>query len=232
MEMYDLSIQFDHHCTISDLSSKYPSADFQFWDNVQRGFLEIKSKKPDDFSPINMELRKLARDKDFAILQKKVNQKGELSALVMFDHDSKGSSVSMVAKCGCFLVFPMFISAGREYLHILAFEKGASTRLLKSLRTAGNARIEKERRIDFEISGLSSIMPLINPISDLTSKQVTALATSMRYGYYELPRHTSTGKIASALNVPRTTFQDHRKKAETKLMNALAPYIMTHVEQQ
>jgi predicted DNA binding protein len=230
--MYDISIQFDHHCTVSDLSSKFPSANFQFWDNIRRGFIEIKSKEPDDFYPINIELRKLARGNDCTILQKKVNLKGELSALVMFDHQSKGSSVNMVAKCGCFLIFPMVIIAGREYFHILGFDKGASTRLLKTFRAEGNARIEKERRINFEISGLSSIMPLINPISDMTSKQIAALAMSMRYGYYELPRHTSTGKIASALNVPRTTFQDHRKKAETKLMNALAPYIITHVEQR
>jgi predicted DNA binding protein len=79
---------------------------------------------------------------------------------------------------------------------------------------------------------LSSVMPLINPVSDLTSKQVAALATSMRFGYYDLPRRTSTGKIANAVHVPRTTLQEHRKKAETKLMNALAPYIMTHAGQR
>jgi predicted DNA binding protein len=59
--------------------------------------------------------------------------------------------------------------------------------------------------------------------------QLNALATSMALGYYQQPRRTSTGKIAAALKVPRTTFQDHRKKAETKLMTALAPYVLTYV---
>jgi predicted DNA binding protein len=229
--MYEISVRLLHHCTISDLSARFPSANFQFWDNVQRGYVEITSKRSDDFAPMNVELRKLQRGNVYTILQKKVNRKGELSALITFDHDSKGSSVSMVAECGCFLVFPVVISAGLEYLHILAFDKGATKRLLNRFNSEGEAMIEKERRINFEISGLSSVMPLINPISDLTSKQAAALAMSMRLGYYERPRHTSTGKIANAVNVPRTTFQDHRKKAETKLMNALAPYIMTHVEQ-
>jgi predicted DNA binding protein len=228
--MYELSIQLDHHCTMSDLSAKFPSANFQFWDNGQWGFIEIKSRRSEDFYPMNVELRKLQRGNDCTILQKKVNAKGELSALLMFEHDSRGSSVGMVGDCGCFLVFPLVISAGREFLHILAFDKGASKRLLRSFNSVGNARIEKERRINFEISGLSSVMPLINPISDLTSKQAAALAMSMRGGYYDLPRRTSTGRIAKAANVPRTTFQDHRKKAETKLMNALAPYILSHVK--
>jgi predicted DNA binding protein len=228
--MYEIFAELDHHCTISDLSARFPSANFQFWDNVQRGYLEIKTKNPDELYPMNLELRKLERGDTFTILQKKVNSKGELSALVSFEHESKGSSVSLVGECGCFLVFPLVIIGGREFLHILAFDKGASGRLMKAFNAEGTARIERERRINFDMSGLSSVMPLINPIADLTSKQVTALATSMRYGYYERPRHTSTGKIASAVKVPRTTFQDHRKKAETKLLNALAPYILTHAE--
>ncbi len=224
--MYEVSIQFDHHCTISDLSARFPSAKFQFWDNVQRGFIEIQSKKPGDLYPMSVELRKLRRGDDCTILQKKVNEKGELSALLMFEHESKGSSVSLVAECGCFLVFPVTIIAGHEFVHVLAFERAAVKRLMSAFASEGNARIEHERRINFEISGLSSVMPLINPISDLTSKQVAALAMSMRYGYYERPRRTSTGKIARAANVPRTTFQDHRKKAETKLIKSFSPYLL------
>jgi predicted DNA binding protein len=230
--MYEISVEFDHHCTISDLSARFPSANFQFWDNVQRGFIEIKSERIDDLRPMSIELRKLQRGLDCTVLQKKVNAKGELTALLMFDHDNKGSSVSLVAECGCFLLFPLIITAGREYLHILAFDKGASQRLRRRLNAEGEARIERVRRIHFDTSGLSSVMPLINPVSDLTPKQLAALATSMRLGYYELPRHTSTGKIANAVHVPRTTFQDHRKKGETKLMHALAPYIMTHAAQR
>jgi predicted DNA binding protein len=226
--MYELFVDLEHHCTISDLSARFPSASFRFWDNAQRGFIEIRSERPEDFRPMNIELRKLQRGIDCTILQKKVNAKGEWSALLTFEHESKGSSVSIVAESGCFLVFPMDIVAGREFLHILAFDQRATKRLMKNLNAAGEARIERERRIKFDASGLSSVMPLINPISDLTPKQVAALAVSMRHGYYEVPRHTSTGKIASAVHVPRTTLQDHRKKAETKLMNALAPYIMTH----
>jgi predicted DNA binding protein len=71
-------------------------------------------------------------------------------------------------------------------------------------------------------------MPLFDPLSGLTPMQLNALVTSMAFGYYSQPRRTSTGKIASALNVPRTTFQEHRKKAESKLMAALAPYVLTY----
>jgi len=229
--MYELFVQLELRCTISDVSAKFPAAKFQFWDNAQRGFLEITSTRAEDLRPMNLALRKLQRGNDCTILQKKVNSEGELSALLTFEYKSKGSSVGLVSECGCFLIFPLVIVAGRKFLHILAFDKRSVRRLIQRFNAEGNATIEKERRINFDVSGLSSLMPLINPIADLTSKQVTALAMSMRHGYYELPRHTSTGKIANAVHVPRTTFQDHRKKAETKLMHALAPYILTHAQQ-
>jgi predicted DNA binding protein len=63
----------------------------------------------------------------------------------------------------------------------------------------------------------------------MTPMQVSALATSMALGYYRMPRRTSTGKIAASLKVPRTTFQEHRLKAESKLMAALTPYVLTYV---
>jgi predicted DNA binding protein len=66
----------------------------------------------------------------------------------------------------------------------------------------------------------------------MTTMQLNALATSMALGYYQLPRRTSTGRMAESLRVPRTTFQEHRKKAESKLMAALAPYVLTHVGKQ
>jgi len=93
----------------------------------------------------------------------------------------------------------------------------------------GKAEIESQRLIDIGTVDQSSVMPLVNPLSNLTSMQLNALATSMALGYYRQPRRTSTGKIAAALKVPRTTFQEHRNKAESKLMTALTPYVLTYV---
>jgi hypothetical protein len=52
----------------------------------------------------------------------------------------------------------------------------------------------------------------------------------MAMGYYGSPRRVSTGEMAAALGVPRTTFQQRRKSAEAKLMAALAPLILTRAE--
>ena len=52
-----------------------------------------------------------------------------------------------------------------------------------------------------------------------------AMLTAFRYGYYNLPRNADLQTIAAKEKVPRTTFQEHLKKAENKLVAALVPYV-------
>ena len=52
-----------------------------------------------------------------------------------------------------------------------------------------------------------------------------AMLTAFRYGYYNLPRNADLQTIAAKEKVPRTTFQEHLKKAENKLVTALVPYV-------
>ncbi len=48
---------------------------------------------------------------------------------------------------------------------------------------------------------------------------------ALDYGYYSLPRGASAEEIARRLGVPRTSFVDHLRKAENKVMQAMASYL-------
>jgi len=61
--------------------------------------------------------------------------------------------------------------------------------------------------------------------SGLTERQMAALITAHRHGYYNLPRDSDVQTIAAKEKVPRTTFQEHLKKAENKLVGALMPHM-------
>lgn len=141
----------------------------------------------------------------------------------------RGSTLDLIMGSDCLFVLPIMFQGGWETYHVIAFDKRAAGRLLEKFGSRGKAEIESQKLIDIGTVDQSSVMPLVNPLSNLTSMQLNALATSMALGYYRQPRRTSTGKIAAALKVPRTTFQEHRKKAESKLMTALTPYVLTYV---
>ncbi len=59
-------------------------------------------------------------------------------------------------------------------------------------------------------------------ISTLTDKQRKALLTAYGLGYYEVPRRVSSEEIAKLLNIDRSTFTEHLRKAEKRIVrNAL-----------
>jgi hypothetical protein len=59
----------------------------------------------------------------------------------------------------------------------------------------------------------------------LTAKQAEALRVAFERGYYRVPKRISTEEIAQQVRVPRTTDEEHLRKAESKVLSAIAPYL-------
>ncbi len=230
--MQEISLRFHHECPYSTLSRRFPEAKISLWDNLQREFLDVRSDRSKDWQRMNRELEALARNKGSKILRKTSDGKSYQFMIMTCACERKGSTLDMVMQSDCLFVPPIRFQAGWETYHVVGFDKGAAARLLSRFRAKGEAEIASMKDIDTESLDQSTVVPLTDPLSGMTPMQLNALATSMAFGYYRLPRRTSTGKIAASLRVPRTTFQEHRKKAESKLMAALAPYVLTYVGEQ
>ena len=61
--------------------------------------------------------------------------------------------------------------------------------------------------------------------ADLTGKQMDAILKAHRYGYYASPREVTTESIARSLGVSRSTYEEHLRKAENRIMASLIPYL-------
>ncbi len=60
-------------------------------------------------------------------------------------------------------------------------------------------------------------------LPDLSPRQREALVTAFEAGYYEIPREATTEELGEALGVDRRTAEEHLRRAENKLLGALAP---------
>lgn len=226
--MYELDLRFQHSCPYSDLSRRFPAAKLLLWDNFRKEFLDVRSIDRGDWPRLNSALEALARKKGSKILRKTSDGKSYQSLIMTCACERKDSTLDMIMVSDCLFVPPITIRRGEETYHAIAFDRGSPRRMLARFRRKGRAEIVGQVEVDTESLEKASFVPLLDPLSGMTRMQLSALATSMERGYYRLPRRTSTGKMAAALKVPRTTFQEHRKKAESKLMAALAPYVLTY----
>jgi predicted DNA binding protein len=62
-------------------------------------------------------------------------------------------------------------------------------------------------------------------LGSLTSKQLLALIEAIEDGYYATPKHATVEELAARLGTPRSTFEEHLRKAEIKVMRTLRPYV-------
>jgi hypothetical protein len=69
------------------------------------------------------------------------------------------------------------------------------------------------------------VISLSSVFSELTQKQVNALLSALDYGYYQVPKRLTAEEIARKQRVPRTTYEEHVRKAESKILRAMAPYM-------
>jgi hypothetical protein len=49
--------------------------------------------------------------------------------------------------------------------------------------------------------------------------------SALDYGYYQVPKRLTAEEIARKQRVPRTTYEEHVRKAESKILRAMAPYM-------
>jgi len=220
MTLFEVTFRVKHDCPFGNLSRKFPSMKMFVWCNRKHEVLEMIVGKPSDYEEV----------------KKDVQKRGGI-----IGEASDRSKVHLITKnCGCTLdnsvsknidaynllhILPVIYKAGWEYYKVVAFKHNDVKRLLNRLDERG-FQVEVLRKNPFEGAIAGSVAITVNSLfANLTKKQIEALLTSYSMGYYQMPRKANASSIATARHVPRTTFEEHLKKAENKLVANLVPYL-------
>jgi hypothetical protein len=88
---------------------------------------------------------------------------------------------------------------------------------VKQVKTILNTLRHQEIR--YKILSLTDAKFSVNsPLNFLTEKQRRVLIASYKFGYYSLPRKTSSEQLAKKLNLHKSALATHRRKAELRLI--------------
>ncbi|MCI4348556.1 MAG: helix-turn-helix domain-containing protein [Thermoplasmata archaeon] len=121
----------------------------------------------------------------------------------------------------CRLTIPWMYQDGWGYFRVLSLDGGRLRSLLSQVGKNGELRLI--RKTEMPVDVLPTTTWIQGVFSELTPKQAEAVLQAHRAGYYLSPRNVTRGQIAQKLGVGRTTFEEHIRKAERKVMNALVP---------
>jgi len=131
-----------------------------------------------------------------------------------------------IASYGCSILFPALFSDAREFYRVLAPTRDRLKQLLERLQEFGGANLEALTDVGAE--ALQVQVDLGEVAGQLTKKQLAALSTAVEAGYYDSPRRTSTERLAVSFRISRTTFEEHLRKAESKVLRSVMTIIGSH----
>lgn len=67
---------------------------------------------------------------------------------------------------------------------------------------------------------LKQLKPAASPTSTLSARQAEVIRAAIEAGYFEWPRRTDAQTLASSLGISHSTFLEHLRKAEGKLLTS------------
>ena len=206
----------------ADITRRFPSMSVFVWCNRENDVVEVIVRNPEDYALVMDEFR----THPWMGVIEEVSDNRRLYLNVSECHCMKQDTiVRHIGELDILNVFPNVIENGWSYHRLMVFRHKDLEELLRRFDNWGwTCRILRKTPFDgFIASSLTLTTDAL--FSGLTERQMEALLTAHRHGYYNLPRDADVQAIAAKEKVPRTTFQEHLKKAENKLVAALVPHM-------
>jgi predicted DNA binding protein len=110
---------------------------------------------------------------------------------------------------------PKMVDGHEEWSVLVHAPRRAVIETLDTIRAERDAEISLER-----IAGVETPMghSMDEREGHLSPRQQEALTLARERGYYEWPREVTAGELAAELGVAKTTFLEHLRRAESKLL--------------
>jgi predicted DNA binding protein len=145
--------------------------------------------------------------------------RGERAALVR--QRVAGDDVDRAAdEADCSFLLPLVNRDGREVLPVMARQRSDVQRFVAALERSGT--VVAVDVVPAELASLALPVPLGQLFAGLTPRQMQALVDAIAGGYYASPRRASAHDLAAREGVEASTFSEHLRKAEGRVLGALA----------
>ncbi|MDG6986103.1 MAG: helix-turn-helix domain-containing protein [Nitrososphaerota archaeon] len=222
--MFDVSLKLEHSLPFSNLSKLFPLVGIQRWCNLQVDILEFESTREEDMEGLEPALRKMLKELGARLIRFNRYSPKNFEAVVACRCAVDNSTVARIEWAECIPVMPVEYRGGTEYCRFLAFTKETLERAISSLSKFARLEIVSKSVVTRESARGAITVPVDELLSSLTEKQLAAFISAMQLGYYGMPKETTIEEIASRQGMKRSTYEEHLRKAELKILRAVRPY--------
>jgi predicted DNA binding protein len=219
MGLWEVSLRASYEYPFIDLSREVPETPISMWCLWNHELLQVPNRDPAVVGRVEKAIRKAGR-----VVDQWVDARSARLFLLQCTCPRYENSLwNLIEAHQCWDAPPVVYRDGWANFRVISFEQKRTRDLYDELRQLGSAELLRKRELSLSVLPTSVWTNVL--FGDLTGKQAEALLTAHRFGYYTSPRQVTTEPIAASLGVGRTTFEEHLRKAENRVIAALIPYL-------
>ena len=226
MTLYETAFRLQHDCPFNELSRQHPELSISSWCNSETDVMEISADDPASFNELQKDLKSVEK-----ALKTKITRRSNSTnnIQIVIQHcgcENVPAPVSPVfERNNCLELQPTIYKGGWEYYRLIAFSEKDLKKVFATIEPYCKVEIISQRVIPSGAVKETMLVSTSSLFGGLTRKQVQALVFALENGYYQVPKRVTTEEMASKLRLPRTTYEEHLRKAEGKVLRSMAPYI-------
>ena len=219
MSLYEASIRVKHECPYREISERHPDLTIREWPLSDCQVLEISSEATptdellDEISQLGTVLHESEDEDGYHVVTQSCLCSLEESIIDRFEEHN------------CLYQSPTIYRQGWEHYTAVAFDGEDLRKLLDNLRSDREIELLSKTSISETQIPHSMLAPAGQLFEDLTDRQLAALQLALERGYYEQPRKTSLRDLAEQTAVARSTYEEHLRKAENKLITNAGQFL-------
>ena len=219
MGIWEVSFRTQYDYPFIQISGRHPGIPISMWCIWGRELLQVPTQDEHELAAIEREIRKAGR-----VIDKWIEAQEARIFMLRCTCGTYENSPWNVWEPYQFVDAPPAVyQDGWGYFRVLNFEEERTRELFRDLNKLGPTELIRKREL--ALNFLPSSVWVNSLFADLTGKQIDAILKAHRYGYYSSPREVTTENIARSLGVSRSTYEEHLRKAENRIMASLIPYL-------
>jgi predicted DNA binding protein len=219
MSLFQASFRIRHECPYRELSEQYPDLTIKEWYLSDCQVLEISTVGVptddllDDIDHLGTMLHKSEEENGLHVVMQSC-----LCAL-------EGSIIERFEEYNCLYQPPTVHRHGWEHYSVIAFDEEQIRALYNDLAADRDIEVLSKTGLEQTQIPESLLAPMDQLFHGLTDRQLVAIRLALDNGYYEQPRKASIAELARQTSVARSTFEEHLRKAENKLLGNVGPFV-------
>jgi len=219
MSLFEASFRVKHECPYREISERHPDLTIREWYLSDCQVIETTSPEPPT-DELLAEIEQLG-----TILHESVDESGLHVVTQSCLCSLEDSILERFESHNCLYQPPTIHRQGWEHYTVIAFDENDVRALLQDLEADRDIEVLSKTSITEQQVPHSMLAPVDQLFEDVTDRQRAALRLALESGYYEQPRQATLRDLAEQTAVARSTYEEHLRKAENKLLTNAGQFL-------